>query len=241
MGFSLDIDGQNLTMYGPAPHQQVVPYFQDYNPALPFPGTDLIYQSPTNVVGHQQRAFVIYWALRGFTELGFAPGIDLGGAGVPTPGCISVDLIATGETPSYGGSYDGVHIKADASKLENFGTNCFSSIVSNHLIEHLRCSFDATTQEQRKYISCSGIELLPVLHRWLALLKSGGYIAAITPDEQFMEEVNTSSLFVDKTHQHAFDSRRFQVEVLHHVQGARLLHYNELQNHFSFEFVLQKI
>ena len=228
-----------------APHQQATPYFYNYDPSRPKPGTELNYSDPTNVVGHLQRCFICYWALRGFTELGGTVGADLGGSGVLTPGCISVDYIGTGEKPNYGGTMVGVSIKADAEKLAHhgFGANCFSSVVSNHLIEHLSCLYcpPNKTPQERKAINCDGAEIRHVIQSWVTLLKSGGYVAAITPDEKFMEGTGSSFLYIDDTHRHAFDSRTFRELILDKLQGIEIIEYANFNNNFSFEWVIRKL
>jgi predicted SAM-dependent methyltransferase len=219
-------------------HEQVLPAFPSYGD--PIPSACLDYRNPNNVVGHQQRKLLVEYGLKAFTETGRI-GIDIGSAGVISPACISLDHIGTGETPAYGGTYDGVNIKADAEKLENFGVGSYGCVLTNHVAEHLSCHYYFTNQQQRVTAACEGMEIIPILQRWVDLICPGGYFVGITPDNKFAEEVGSSTLFYDETHKHQFDSRTFKGLILDKLNGIELIQYDEFQNNFSFEWVAKKI
>jgi len=233
-------------------HDQVLPYFPFYDTSKPDEQAILDYSMADNVVGHQQRAFICYWALRAFSESNGVPGIDAGGAGVDTPGCISLDIVGVGEIPPGGsGPHNGVHIKRDVTKLEDFGTDTFSCFISNHLIEHLPCDQTCTLlieagkemkrQEFRKQLGCPGLEVVPYLQEWIRILKPGGYLACIIPDEAAALAGNSSVFFQDMSHQHAWHADQFEEVILKQLRGVKIIQFNSLFNRFSFDFVVQKI
>lgn len=226
------------------PHTQVLPFFPTYDPAKPAPDAILDYRDARNSVGHAQRTFLVYWGLRAFVESGGYPGIDIGGAGVLTPGCISVDWIGAGETPAYGGSYEGVNIKANAADLSAFGSDSFSCLLSSHLIEHLGCYKlrGNETQEEKLRLACNGQEIVDIFERhWIRVVKKNGYICGILPDEKAAQTASSSSLFHDATHNHAFDSRTFYKIILNPLRHlVEIVQYATWENFFSFEFVLRK-
>ena len=117
-----------------APHPQVLPFFPRYSMDSVVESAVLDYNKSANCVGHMQRSLMVWVMLNAFIESGGIPGIDLGSAGVQHPGCVSLDIVGTGEIPHYGGKMDGVHIKADAGNLFMLGDNSFSCVISNHTV-----------------------------------------------------------------------------------------------------------
>lgn len=239
------INGHEVVLRISAPHEQVLPYFPSYDVRLPAPGTIVDYRNPANVTGHQQRALLVYWSLVAFTETG-GIGLDLGGAGVPHPACLSLDLVAgEQEHPIYGGKYTNVHIKGDASDLSMFCDNSFSIVLSNHLIEHLPCTRlkGGEIAEEKIAIGCSGEEIADIISgHWLRVLKPNGYLVSIIPDEASAREAGSSVFYQDVSHCHAWTPQSFFENVVKKfADRIEIISFNTLKNNFSFELVCRKI
>lgn len=236
-------ENKHLVLEIDPPHPQVLPYFPTYEHDKPAPGVIVDYRDPGNVTGHGQRAFLTYWALRAFEESG-GISLDLGSAGVHHPASLALDIYGNGETPVYGGTVSGVHYKGDAANLWEFGENSFSAILSNHLIEHLPCYYvpSSMPQEQRKQIACSGEEIETIIRdHWVRIVRQGGYIVAVVPDDQYAREVESSVLFYDTSHQHAWTAAEFYKNVVDKLSDVvDVLEYDTFDNHFSFNMVLRK-
>jgi predicted SAM-dependent methyltransferase len=243
-GFHLE-GKESLHLRLETPHKQVLPFFPSYDPSNPAPGVIVDYHDSNNVTGHQQRAFLVYWALRAFVESGGYPGIDGGGAGVLTPGCISIDLYGNEEANTYGESpYSGVNLKADCANLYMLQSNSFSCFVSNHLVEHLPCdslSSDAS-QAQRMQLGCTGKEIAPVIsENWIRLVQPGGYICLVFPDESAAQSGGSSVFLQDPSHQHGWTADTFFHNVLVPLTPeVDILEYDTFKNNFSVNCVLRK-
>jgi len=226
------------------PHTQVLPWFPDYDYHNPTPGTIIDYRNPNNVTGHQQRAFMCYWAIKSFEESNGGIGLDAGGAGVIHPACLSFDLCGNEPHPTYHGPYSGVQIKGDASDLSMFLDNSFSCILSLHLIEHLPCFRlkNNETAEEKIRVACPGREIGDILrYHWLRVLKPGGYIASIIPDNKAAVDGGSHVFHQDPSHQHAWSANEFRQNVLSQVLGlVDVIEYDTFDNHFSFNLVLRK-
>lgn len=230
-----------------APHQQVTSFFKDYDITQLLTNATVKYSSSQNVTGHQQRSLLQYYILKAFVESNGYPVADCGGGGVQHPGSISIDWIGTGEEPAYGGTYENVNIKTDASKLENFGSNSYSGVVSLHLAEHLPCVYysDPTkiSWQEKVKLNCLGLELANTIRNvWLRIVRPGGYILMIIPDDDEFRKNGSSVLAIDHTHTHAYGSSTFKKLILDSLSDVcKLIQYNTLDNEFSFEAVLQKL
>lgn len=223
---------------------QVLPAFPQYDPSLKAHGINTSYWNQDNSVGHQQRGFIMYWALRAFSEHKGLAGLELGGAGVRTPGCLGSDIVGTGECNSYDGRrYDNVQLKWDATNLWAFGTNSLSCVLSSHVVEHLPCSsldMNVTSAEKMRF-GCGGYEVASILRDWIRVVTPGGYIAAIIPDERPAQEKGTTTFDHDKTHRHAWTAEQFRANIIPQLLDiADLVQYDTLLNNFSFDFTLRK-
>lgn len=234
-----------LVMEVAAPHQQVLSFFPQYRPDIIMPGTILDYRDPNNAVGHMQRGLLTYYAIKAFIESGGGVGLDLGGAGVPHPACLSLDLCAGEQKhPTYGGRYTGVHVKGDAADLSMFQDDSFSCILSNHLIEHLPClrlRGDETAEEKIK-LACPGREIGDILrYHWLRVLKPGGYLVSVIPDNKAAVDGGSHVFYQDSSHQHAWSAEEFRQNVLNQIEDlVDIIEYDTFSNHFSTNIVLKK-
>lgn len=130
----------SVTHY-PGIHEEVQQYFPGFQYWAPEPpAMRSVYcdmSHPQNQVGHQQRAFTAYYAVRFCGPLDL--GLDLGSTRGLTPYCIHVDKYATGQAnPLYIG-HDQVwsDVNADMVDLSVFPSDCFPLVTSNHSLEHV--------------------------------------------------------------------------------------------------------
>ena len=238
------IENNYLGLFLSHPHTQVLPWFPNYDYRNPVPGTIIDYRDGNNVVGHQQRAFMCYWAIRSFIESDGGIGLDAGGAGVAHPACLSLDLCGNEAHPVYGGQYTGVHVKGDAADLSMFLDNSFSCIISNHILEHLNCIKlkGNETPEEKIKLACSGREIIDVLiYHWLRVLRPSGYLASIIPDNRPSEESGSNVFYQDSSHQHSWRANDFwQTIVSPILKYVEVISFDTLKNNFSFELVCRK-
>jgi SAM-dependent methyltransferase len=206
-------------------HQQVQEFFPDFDYRNPRPDIrdrcDM--RRPDNVVGHQQRAFSTYWAVKQCSPVDL--GLDLGSPKGLTPYCVSVDVFGDGSVhPFYGGGRYLSDVVGDAADVSRFPKDAWPLVVSNHSLEHIPVRDD------------EGI--VSVLESWFSLLRPGGVLAMIVPDNDHFDVMAS-----DANHYHAWSWADFRPRVLDEVirrTGAMLVEYNTLQNHFSFNVVLGK-
>ena len=237
------VDKGRLILDLEAFHTQVLDYFPDYDVSKPMPGNIVDYRSPFNITGHQQRAYLCYHALKAFEEHRVI-GLDLGGAGVIMPMCLSLDSCGNEPHPTYHGPYSGVQVKGDAADLSMFLDNSFSCIISLHLIEHLSClrlRGDETAEEKIR-LACPGREIGDILrYHWLRVLKPGGYIASIIPDNKAAVDGGSHVFYQDPSHAHAWSANEFRQNVLSQIISlVDVIEYDSFSNFFSFNLVLRK-
>ena len=142
-------------------YEYLLEFFEDYDYRKPkVPKEQLDFRSSPNIVGHQQRAFLVYWSLK-VTER--EKILDIGcGQAVTPKGAIGIDKIH-GIHPAYGGIYKPT-IQASGEELP-IKSNSVSAILSNHSIEHM--------------------DAKKAFNEWLRVLKPGGIIALVTPDGSY--------------------------------------------------------
>lgn len=240
-----EIENDFLVMRIPLPHRQVLPFFPVLDSTKPASGTCLDYRDPRNAVGHQQRALLTFYSILAFVESGGGIGLDLGGAGVAHPACLSLDLCGGGMThPVYGGQYTGVHVKGDAADLSMFLDGSFSCVIGNHIMEHLTCQrlHGNETPEQKISIACSGGEIADILvNHWLRVLRPSGYFVMIVPDNGPAQEAGSDVFYQDVSHQHSWRADDFWQNVIKPVLNyIEVISFDTLKNNFSFELVARR-
>lgn len=230
----------------PLAHPQVLPFFPSYRLDKPAPGIVTKYFDVANCVGHQQRSWLTDYCWRALQESGGGVGADLGSAGVQMPGCLSMDIVGNGETPEYGGTMSGVHIKRDAANLSLFGDNMLSCIVNNHTIEHLSCRYLRGNESPQKkiIIHCPGLEVLDVVRfQWLRVIRPGGYLCIVFPEEGAAQRAGHSVFHEDKSHQHAWLAANFYRDIIVPLVRDNLievLEFDTFDNAFSCNFAARK-
>ena len=119
------------------------------------------YRRGDNVTGHQQRAFIMWWAIEAIKS-GYV-AIELGGA-VHTPGAIDVDRYADDVNPPIGRS-DGHNpaICLDGCNLSLLRSGKWGGHISNHVFEHLDDPYKAVREAFR-------------------LMRPGAHFCMIVPD-----------------------------------------------------------
>jgi hypothetical protein len=217
----------------PDVHPQVCEYFPDYDYRTCVGDRNIICRmdsGPNNKVGHQQRAFSIWWALQQGGPLDL--GLDLGSSKGMTPYAIHVDLFGDGKShPFYGGGPYNADVAWDATRIhEIVPPASLPFITANHSLEHMPAADD------------DGI--VELLVRWMGLLRPSGILAMIVPDNDYFDVWGC-----DKDHKHvgpkAWGHWDFRARVLDKLLTqtrvpVALLDYNTLDNHFSFDVVLER-
>jgi hypothetical protein len=200
-------------------------HFPEFDYRSPKGSRDIIcdYSNPQNQVGHQQRAFSAWWAIElcGPTDL----GLDLGSQRGLTPFCIHMDSMYDGlhEHPFYGGVAPS-DVVGNAADPTFFPPRTFPFISSNHSLEHMPPAEDAGT--------------VSVLRRWISLLRSGGLLAMVIPDNAYFDVMAS-----DRDHKHAWSHTDFLSRILDPLrkkESVELLEYDTLQNKFSFNVLLKR-
>lgn len=111
-------------------------------------------------------------------------GLDIGcGHRKVAAHCIGVDVVAGGEAGRYGataGRVSQADLCASGDDLGMFASDSLDYIVSSHNLEHY-------------------VDVVRALQEWRRVLRPGGVLAVIVPDERAGDTV-----FLDPTHKHAF-------------------------------------
>lgn len=197
-------------------HEYLLAYFPNYDYHTVGKGIDPIrldYRRADNIVGYQQRSFIVYWCLKG-SENGEI-GVDMGCGSVVDPYCFGVDKFGRGEKNCYEGECK-PHLKSRADKPLPFETGSFAFLVSYHSLEHM-------------------MDVPWTLKEWIRIVKSKGYLAIIMPDEKF-EGVKS-----DPDHKVSYSAESFKEEVLSQIEDlVEIVEFDTFKNNFSFNVVLRK-
>lgn len=208
-------------------HHTVQTYFPEFDYKNPTPGTIVDARDPKNMMGHQQRAFTTYWALKTCSPTDL--GLDLGSPRGMTPYCVHADVFGDGSVhPFYGGGRYLTDVVCDASKIGTdnriFPTDCWPYIASNHSLEHMHVDGD--------------IGIVTMLWRWVDLLRSGGTMALVVPDNAHFDVLAS-----DKDHAFAWSHEDFVPRILEPLKALapiEVVEYDTFDNHFSFNVLLKK-
>ena len=185
-------------------------YLKEFVPGLDYHKVHSDYRSPGNVVGHIQRAVVIYWAIKEHERTG-GIGLEPGAGQAISPWCVSLDYYSGHNHPVYGGSY--LPNVRGIGEVLPFKNEVFDFIVSHHSLEHMK-------------------DTEKTLREWLRVLKLGGKIAIVMPDKR-------CPYYKDPSHVSECTPQEFLV-VLQRLENIQIIEFNSLKNHFSFNVVIEK-
>jgi len=145
-------------------------------------------------------------------------GIDVGcGHRKVAPDCIGVDLLQAGEKGAYGvvkGKASVADVKASGDDLP-FKTNELDYVVSRHNLEHY-------------------IDVVKTLQEWRRVLKPGGVMAMIVPDERAGD-----TIYLDPTHKHVFTPESLE-RLVSALGGLDVLSTDVVVPNWSFMLVAKK-
>jgi hypothetical protein len=225
-------------------HEYLLEHFPDYDYRKPVDPNRLdIRKGKVNIVGFWQRAVNVWWAIEKCGKTGDV-GLEFGSAGVKTPWSVNTDVrtglrshyppnvpvdqraITQGHMRVSGDRREGVFQRHDSvcgDTSEVLGTgvfrdNSFSLITANHVLEHM---------------AGDPVELLV---EWSRLLMSGGIMALVLPDQQWLDVMSC-----DPDHQHAWTESEF-LAIAKRVPGMDVIeHTGATQiNYHSFATILRK-
>lgn len=168
------------------------------------------FRSANNFVGHIQRAVVIYWAIKEHERTG-GIGLEPGCGQAISPFCVGTDYYSGDMHPVYGGGYY-PHVRSMGEVLP-FKNEVFDFIVSHHSLEHMR-------------------DTEKTLREWLRVLKLGGKIVIVMPDKR-------CPYYKDPSHVSECTPQEFR-DVLNRIKNIKIAELDTLQNHFSFDAVIEK-
>jgi len=215
-----------VEMY-PNVHETVLRYFPEFDYNAPAGDRNVLcdMRNPGNMVGHQQRAVTSYWAIETCGPLDL--GLDIGSPKGMTPLCIHVDLFGDGKPhPFYGGGPYNADVAFDASRIDEIvPDSSLPYIASNHSLEHMPGEG-------------GDAGVVDLLVRWLGLLRQGGVLAMVIPDNDHFDV-----MACDKDHKHAWGHKDFEARILRPLLGktpADVIGFDTLNNNFSFDVILRK-
>lgn len=189
------------------------PNFEYFNCTEP---ERLNFSRTDNLVGSQQRAFLIYHILQEVKRHGEI-GVSLGVGQEIEPFVIGIDHYHGDSHPIYGGAYY-PHLTCKCEKLP-FNDRTFSFAVASHVFEHME-------------------KPLEVFKEWLRILKPKGALILLMPDANY--ENRTHPWDID--HKAFYTPEVFQEKILNpYDRIIKTEVFNTLDNFFSFNYVGRKL
>ena len=162
---------------------------------------------------HPERLVLLPYCTKG-------KGIDVGcGHRKTHSNCIGVDIIPKGEKGEYGcvkGKESSADVCASGDNLSMFEDGELDFVVSRHNLEHY-------------------IDVIKTLMEWKRVLKVGGVLALVLPDER---HVNTIEL--DPTHKHVFTPESIK-RYLELLGGYEIIRNESVIDKWSFVCVAKKV
>lgn len=197
-------------------YEYLLQWFPDYDYHKPLSQfrLNVDYTRSDNIVGHQQRALDLFWAIQQCWSTGDL-GLVLGFGGVRIPWCLNTDSRRGAD--NYGGTV-WPQLVVRGEDLSAFGDDSFNLILANHVVEH----FEG--------------DLVQVFRGWARVLKPGGVAAIVLPDQQHGEVLK-----MDTDHKQAWRAPDFRAQILAPVEDAfEVVEHDTFNNKFSFNTVLRK-
>lgn len=200
-------------------YDYLLEFFPDYDYHKCTQPERLDYRRRDNLAGHQQRAFCVYWSLKGAEKGGV--GVDMGCGEVIHPFCLGVDKYMGDSHPDYPSSTKAnyhPHMVLRADKPLPFTDGCFDFLISHHSLEHMQ-------------------DTEWTLREWLRVVKPNGVLALVLPDAAYGGADN------DRDHKASYSAEQFKKEVLDPLveEGLiKIVEWNTFNNNFSMNAVLKK-
>ena len=96
--------------------------------------------------------------------------------------------------------------------------------------------------EQRARFACPGYEVAAILRKhWIRIVRTGGLILIIAPDEKAASEAGSSVFLQDPGHQHAFSAQSFYENVVDPLLDiVEIVDMPQFDNGFSFFYLLKR-
>ncbi|MBI4667221.1 MAG: methyltransferase domain-containing protein [Nitrospinae bacterium] len=146
-------------------------------------------------------------------------GIDVGCGGAKThPAAIGVDIIPPGERgqdASQKGRVSQADVEASGDDMPMFEDGSLDYIIARHNLEHY-------------------VDPLKTLMEWRRVLKPGGVIALVLPDDDQFDTIHA-----DSTHLHVFTKRSIK-NLVSLVDGLKIASVGTCMNKWSFYAIIQK-
>ncbi|MBN1383300.1 MAG: class I SAM-dependent methyltransferase [Elusimicrobia bacterium] len=146
-------------------------------------------------------------------------GIDVGcGHRKTHDNCIGIDIIPEGEKGKYGcvtGKASTADVCTSGDDLHMFSDGELDFVVSRHNLEHY-------------------VDVIKTLLEWKRVLKPGGIMAVIVPDERKLD-----TIVLDPTHKHVFTPESFS-RYIELIGGFEIIKTEEIVPDWSFMCVCRK-
>lgn len=147
-------------------------------------------------------------------------GIDVGcGHRKSHPNCIGVDLVAGGDRGEHGvvaGQVSQADVQASGDALTMFADGELDFVVARHNLEHY-------------------VDVLKTLGEWKRVLKSGGTLAVVLPDDRHVD-----TIALDPTHKHVFTPDSFR-RYMDGIGGFREVEVRPAVEGWSFVAAYEKL
>jgi len=167
---------------------------------------------------HPERLAVLPYCLKG-------KGVDVGcGHRKSSANCIGVDLVAAGQRGSVGctaGQPSQADIQASGDDLHMFADGELDFVVARHNIEHY-------------------VDYVKTLQEWKRVLKTGGHMAVVVPDEDGLRRGGNRTINLDPTHEHSFTMDSF-CRVIRLIGGFEVIKCEPVQEDWSFLCVCRRV
>ena len=146
-------------------------------------------------------------------------GLDIGcGSHKTTPNCIGVDITDKGDFGQAGNQEfeeSQADFKMNGDNLHMFNDKHFDFVIARHNLEHY-------------------IDYLKALQEWKRVLKCGGTLGIICPDEDCIDTIH-----LDNTHKHVF-TRESLERAINLIGGFRIIKNEVCVKDWSFVIVAKK-
>lgn len=193
-------------------NEHILKDFPNFDYRNPCDSALIDFNKPGNIVGNQQRAFVLWCILRYITINDAKAGVSIACGQLIEPFCIGLDKYYGDAHPQYGGIYK-PQLTWDCNTLP-FNDNTIPFIVANHALEHF-------------------YDIKAVFQECVRVLEPDGYLIIIIPDGRYEPSGGW-----DSDHKQCLIPEQFVINVLDHfVIEMHTEIFDDFNNHFSFNYL----